>query len=407
MPQVSSQFPSTYQLSNLNGQTGFQLQGENANDWSGYAVSIAGDVNDDGISDLIIGAPKANSNAGAAYVVFGHTGNFADSFDLSSLNGLNGAKFTGENTGDQAGFYVSDAGDVNGDGIDDFLISSPQVNSAAGASYLIFGHTGTWTTPLSLSSLNGLNGVKLTGESLGDQSGTSASGAGDINSDGISDFVIGAVAVNSYTGASYLVFGHTSSWTSPMSLSTLNGANGVKFPGENTNDNAGISVDSAGDINNDGVNDLIIGAYLASSFAGASYVVFGHTGSWTTPFSLSTLSGVNGMKFLGNAGDRSGVSVSGVGDFNGDGVSDLIIGASYTNSGSGMSYVVFGHGSSWVTPISLSSLDGVIGVKFPGENAGDRSGYSVSGVGDINDDGVSDSCHWSLGCQFGLYYFRS
>jgi hypothetical protein len=110
MLTVMSQFPAAYSLSNLNGQVGVKFTGENLSDYSGYSVSSAGDVNGDGIADLLIGA-RAPGQAGTGYLVFGHTGSWSTPISLFSLNGINGVKFTGENSGDQSGWSVSSAGD--------------------------------------------------------------------------------------------------------------------------------------------------------------------------------------------------------------------------------------------------------------------------------------------------------
>jgi hypothetical protein len=385
MPIIVSQFPATVALSTLNGANGVQFTGSGT-EYSGYSVSSAGDVNGDGITDILIGAIGTNSNNGASYLVFGHAGNWTTPLALSSLNGANGVQFTGSE-GEQSGWSVNSAGDVNGDGVTDLIIGAYLANGGNGTSYLVFGHIGSWTTPFALSTLNGTNGVRLTG-SGGEYSGRAVNSAGDVNGDGVTDLIIGAYEANSGNGASYLVFGHTGSWTTPLALSTLNGVNGVKFTGSGT-EQSGRAVSSAGDVNGDGVTDLIIGAYRANGGNGASYLVFGHTGSWTTPLALSTLNGVNGVKFTGSGGENSGIFVSSAEDVNGDGVTDLIIGAHLANSNNGASYLVFGHTGNWTTPLVLSTLNGVNGVKFTGSGA-EQSGRAVSSAGDVNGDGVTD-----------------
>lgn len=194
----------------------------NRNDYSGISVSSAGDVNGDGIADLIIGAtgadPGGRTNAGASYVVFGHAGAFAASLDLASLNGTNGFAINGVNgviegapnlflnTGDNSGSSVATAGDVNGDGIDDLIIGAysadPDGQYTAGTSYVVFGRAGGFAPSLELASLNGANGFAIYGVNAADFSGGSVSSAGDINGDGIDDLIIGE-----RHGASYVVFG--------------------------------------------------------------------------------------------------------------------------------------------------------------------------------------------------------
>ena len=380
-------------LSSLNGSNGFVLSGVASSD-TGYSVSSAGDVNKDGVADLIIGAIGVNYNAGASYVVFGKPGiGSSGSLTLSSLNGGNGFVLTGKAGDDYTGYSVSSAGDINGDGVVDLIIGASTANNTAGASYVVFGKPGLGSSgSVMLSSLDGGNGFVLSGMT-NSQSGYSVSGAGDINGDGVADLIIGAPNANSNAGASYVVFGKPGLGSSgSLTLSSLNGSNGFVLSGV-ANSKSGTSVSGAGDVNKDGVADLIIGAYGANSYAGASYVVFGKPGIGSSGnITLSSLNGSNGFVLTGKTvNDASGWSVSGAGDINGDGVADLLISAYGANSGAGVSYVVFGKpglGSSG--SIELSSVNGSNGFVLMGGAAHDDSGWSVSGAGDINGDGVVD-----------------
>src|SRR5436190_1455261 len=142
---LMSQFPAALDLSSLNGTNGFKISGVAANDYSGYSVSSAGDVNGDGFADLIIGAYGADPHgpfSGASYVVFGKGSGFAGNLDLSTLNGTNGLKISGVAAADKSGRSVSSAGDVNGDGFADIIIGAilADPNGAnSGASYVVFG----------------------------------------------------------------------------------------------------------------------------------------------------------------------------------------------------------------------------------------------------------------------------
>ncbi len=320
----------------------------------------------------------------------------------TTLNGTNGFTLNGVMAGEGSGI-ASNAGDVNGDGISDLIIGAPgftDVQTYAGKSYIVFGSSKRWNELIELSSLNGTNGFVLNGESPGDGCGISISSAGDVNGDGISDFIIGANGARAYAGKTYVVFGSKKGWSSPIELSSLNGANGFILNGEAASDNSGFSVSGAGDINDDGISDIVIGASNASPSsdrdgAGKSYVIFGKRSAWSSPIELSSLNGMNGFILNGEArADRSG-TVSNAGDINGDGISDIVIGASNASPSSdrgeaGKSYVIFGKRSGWSSPFELSSLNGVNGFILNGEAMGDDIGYSVSGASDINDDGISD-----------------
>ncbi len=356
-------FDSSLELSELDGSNGFVLNGINQYDLSGVSVSSAGDVNGDGFDDFIIGAvfadPNGNSDAGESYVVFGSSGEFDSSLELSELDGSNGFVLNGIDQYDLSGISVSSAGDVNGDGFDDLIIGAfladPNDISGAGESYVVFGSSGGFDSSFDLSDLDGSNGFVLNGIDQYDLSGISVSSAGDVNGDGFDDLIIGARFAdpngNSDAGESYVVFGSNDGFDSSLELSELDGSNGFVLNGIDAGDNSGYSVSSAGDVNGDGIDDLIIGAYKANSNgnseAGESYVVFGSSGGFDASLELSALDGSNGFVLNGiDAGDISGYSVSNAGDVNGDGFDDILIGALLAdpngNSDAGESYVVFG-----------------------------------------------------------------
>jgi hypothetical protein len=401
-------FSATLELSSLDGSNGFRLDGVTAYDRTGWSVASAGDVNGDGLADVTIGAPSANTHGfatGASYVVFGKADGFDATFDLSSLDGSNGFRLDGVMAYDNSASAVSSAGDVNGDGFADVIVGAAEADASAplgflgGVSYVVFGKASGFDATLDLSSLDGNNGFAIDGENDGDTSGGAVSSAGDVNGDGFADILVGARGASlpsRFAGAAYVVFGKAGGFTAHFNMSSLDGSNGFAIQGEAGDDQAGSSVSSAGDVNGDGFADVIVGASGAGphgSYSGASYVVFGKAGGFAATLLLSGLDGSNGFKISGvAASDNSGWSVSSAGDFNGDGVDDLIVGAPKAPNGdaSGASYVVFGKADGFAANLDLSTLDGDNGFAINGVTAGYRTGHSVSSGGDINGDGFDD-----------------
>ena len=157
------------------------------------------------------------------------------------------------------------------------------------------------------------------------------------------------------------------------------------------------AVSAAGDVNGDGFDDLVVGAYRAvpnGDSSGASYVVFGKAGGFAATINLNTLDGSNGFRLDGvAASDLSGGAVSAAGDVNGDGFDDLVVGADGADpngSRSGASYVVFGKASGFAASINLNTLNGSNGFRLDGVATYDQSGRAVSAAGDVNGDGFDD-----------------
>jgi hypothetical protein len=399
--RIAPAFAALADLGNVDGRNGFRLSGVASGDFAGWEVGDAGDVNGDGFSDVIIGAYHADphgEDSGSAYVVFGKAHGFPRNLNLSALNGQNGFRIDGAAANDRAGWDVSGAGDINGDGFADILVGAYGVGDYAGAAYVIFGKAGGFPKKLNLSTLDGTNGFRMIGANVHDHAGGSVSDAGDVNGDGFGDIIVGAPysdANGEDSGSSYVVFGKAEPFSAGIDLSALDGDSGFAIRGATIYDRAGSSVGNAGDVNGDGIDDVIVGArraffYDGGGQTGAAYVIFGKTGGFEDGLNLSALDGSDGFVLRGS-GDRAetGVSVDGAGDINGDGFHDVIVGAPRNEFGA--AFVFFGHSGEFAAATELTTLDGENGFKLSATSLDDlTAGNSVSGAGDINGDGFDD-----------------
>jgi Ca2+-binding RTX toxin-like protein len=384
----ASGFAAELELSALDGSNGFKLPGFGTLAYAGWSVASAGDFNNDGYDDVIVGAPNRSFDAGNVFVVFGKAGGFTDSLSLATLDGTAGVRLSGVTVGDLTGQSVASAGDVNADGYDDIIIGAKSVDGVggnAGASYVVFGGAGGGN--LSLADLDGTNGFRISGAAAGDYSGISVASAGDINGDGYGDIIIGAYNADpngSSSGASYVVFGKAGGFSANIDLAALDGTDGFRISGVGAYDNSGYCVASAGDFNGDGYDDLIIDARYAEGYLGAAYLVFGKAGGFAADIGLAALDGDNGLAFQTlSPATGLGSGVASAGDINADGYDDLIIGvpgAAGNGALSGISYILYGEPAAVVSFAGTGGDDIQSGNKNADTLAGGAGADSLYGL---------------------------
>ena len=486
----------------LPADRGFILQGQDSGDWLGRHVAPGGDVNGDGLADFIVGAPGRTGEAdkkGSAYLVYGTTASRSSPLDVESLfpssssssseDASDGVQIEGGMRWDHLGHAVASAGDINGDGLDDLIIGAPYDTAGTppseGFALVVYGmKDGSLRTDFNPSVLTQGLGFQIQGDGTGDRLGWSVAPAGDLNGDGLGDFVVGAPSGDDGgddAGEAYVIFGkldpdgtrlgeamsdsdETGALTGALiyqGLDTnfLEPTAGFILQGARAQDGLGYQVAAAGDVNGDGLDDLLVGtAPESTGDTREAYLLFGqrtiedfgrivyisaenndqtlspseansdeHEAIARRVLEVSHLSPESGLVIQaparpsGSNLDHHLVFAS-AGDVNGDGLADTLIGLSPGNEnkdlfnqpmagGPGFDevYLLYGtqgmfYGSleaassnveRHILPIdALEPQDGLV-LQTPSadpsvQNLFHDNGVSVAGAGDVNQDGFDD-----------------
>lgn len=335
---------------------GFRIAGAAPADIAAESC-VVGDLNGDGLDEVAVGAPGADTrngtDSGAAYVIYGAPD--PTDVDLETFSGEEqsdaGFRIDGGSASGGAGSAVACVGDVNGDDLGDVAVASP----GAGATYVVFGKAATGNIDLMLFDLGaqGDAGFRIETPVPRPNGVYAVGGGGDTNGDGLSDVLIGLVRHRTETtGLVYVVFGKSD----PVPVDTTSAETsaghtwGYRILGQARGWLTGESVADAGDVNGDGLDDVLVGASRRTVYraGGRAYVVFGS--EERDEVILGEL-GTRGFAMIaGPERDAAGAAVAAAGDIDGDGLADLLVGAPLASvggrTGAGLVYVVKGAASS-------------------------------------------------------------
>ena len=385
------------------GEHGLLLAGVASYDAVGEGLAVVGDVNEDGLADLVLGAPYApdvSSDHGAVYLIHG-SGELRSQAELSLADA--DLVIRGMWPDDLLGWSVAGAGDVDADGLADLIIGAPgdaSAGYATGAAYLVMG-----------AAVAGLAGdypvdelaLRISTGAYEDLLGAAVAGAGDVDGDGHDDLLVGAPQADGAapsSGAAYLLLG-------PVRGDRDVAQADARWSSNSLDDGFGIALAGVGDLNADGLADMAFGAYRRDvhlTDVGVVAVVMGSA----DPGGSRSLGDADALFSAAQQRAFAGCAVAGAGDVDGDGHDDLLVGARGQDFGlddMGVAFLVLG-------PVGGSSILGVAAVaEIRGDLGYGYAGSAVAGLGDLDGDGHAEIAvgapyggEESNGGQVGVFY---
>jgi FG-GAP repeat protein len=383
---------SSVDLGSVGTGKGYRIIGAQPGEQLGWSLAAAGDINGDGRQDLIVGAPSAapfgRAYAGAAYVIYGSTA--TTDLDLASLPVTRGFMIAGSAQGNHAGMAVAGIGDMNGDGYADVAVGSPdadpQGRDTAGTMNIVLG--GPSLGNIDLQNPPAAAGTSVIGAQLIELGGVIA--GGDVNGDHFSDVIVSSAH---FPNKVWAIYGSSSPHA--VDTASFQSADGFTISANGSGSNARFGAALAtGDVDGDGFADVLIGApgwNLGSAATLDTGAVFIVRGAKTTSdiADVGTTGGPLIFRYRGDQRKDGAGSSLATGDWNGDGLSDVVIGAHPSSNNdelSGSAYLVAG-------TAALKDLDlGVLAdgwQRIDGDSGAAYAGRAVA-VGDFSGDGVDD-----------------